>query len=219
MLTISLVEDDDDYRELLRRSISSTKELRLVSAYATGEEALKRLPREKPTVALVDIKLPAMDGIECVRRLRLVDPPLATHFMMLTGHEDNNLIFDSLRAGAHGYLLKDQTTANKLVTAIKEVAAGGAPITPIIARKIIAHFEGHSAPVSSLSNREHDVLRRLADGLMYKEIAIDLLISMNTVRKHVGAIYDKLHVRSRTAAALQFAHNVRFSPPPDHPKT
>ncbi len=200
MWTVSLVEDDDDYRELLRRVFRSSKQFRLISAYATGEEALRRLPKEKPAVALVDIKLPRMDGIECVHRLRAIVPTLATQFIMLTGHEDNNLIFESLKAGARGYLLKGNTTGKKLCAAIKELIGGGAPMTSSIARKVIAYFEDQPRPKASLSIKEQDLLQHLAHGLLYKEIADELSVSLDTVRKRVGAVYLKLDVHSRSDA-------------------
>src|SRR6266498_4573066 len=119
MLTVAIVEDDDRDRELLSRHIRRAQGLRLVSAYATGEEALNRFPREKPRVALVDIKLPGMDGIECIRRLRQIVTALSTHFIILTGHEDCHLIFESLKVGAQGYLWKDKTVRKDLLAAIK----------------------------------------------------------------------------------------------------
>lgn len=204
MLTVSLVEDDDIYRELLSNYISASHELRLASAYATGEEALRRFPCEKPDVALVDIKLPGMDGIECVRRLRQIVPALSTHFIILSGHEDTDLISDSLRAGAYGYLLKDKTTSENLLAAIKEAATGGVPMTPAVHRKVIASFENHHAALTDLSKREIEVLQCLTRGLLYKEISGELAISMSTVRTHLLSLYNKLHVHSRTEAAVQF---------------
>ena len=164
MLTVSLVEDDDRDRELFSRYICGAKGVRLVSVYATTEEAIKRFPTEKPDVALLDIKFPGMDGIECIRRLRQVVPALSTHFIILTGHEDRTLIFDSLRAGAHGFLLKDKTVRENLLSAIKEVAAGGAPMSPCVARQVITHFEGEAQPTNHLTDKERAVLRDLADG-------------------------------------------------------
>ena len=204
MLTVSLIEDDDVLRVILSRSIRSNKQLQLLSAYSTAEEALKDLPREKPAVALVDIQLPGVDGIECIRRLRAIVPALPTHFIILTANEDSDLIFESLKAGAHGYLLKGHTPRKKLFEALKEVADGGAPLTPIIARKVIAHFERAGRPVTGLSKRELEVLIRLAHGLTYKEIANELSISLNTVQTHVESIYNKLHVHSRTDAAMYY---------------
>jgi two-component system, NarL family, response regulator LiaR len=200
MLTISLVEDDDVYRELLSQYITSTEELRLAGAYATAEEALKSLPGEKPDVALVDVKLCGMDGIECIRRLRQIVPSLATHFIILTGNEDDNLIFDALRSGAHGFLLKDKVSSENLLAAIKEVAAGGAPMTPVVARKVIGHFTTPRSPTVPLTDKEHNVLCGLSEGLMYKEIADKLSIPLNTLRKRVGSIYVKLHVKCRMNA-------------------
>jgi DNA-binding NarL/FixJ family response regulator len=200
MLTVSLVEDDDRDRELFSRCISGAKGLRLVSAYATAEEAVKRFPREKPDVAFMDIKLPSIDGIECVRQLRQMVPALSIHFIILTGQEDSSLIFDSLRAGAHGFLLKDKTSSKNLLAAVNEVAAGGGPMTPDVARKVITHFEGQPKPTICLTDKEWTVLRDLKEGLSYKEIAGKLSISLNTVRKRIRAIYDKLHVHCRRDA-------------------
>ena len=216
MLTVSLVEDDDTYRELMCRYISGTHGLRLASAYATAEEALQRFSREKPDVALVDIKLPGMNGIECVRRLRQIVPALSTHFIILTAHEDSNLIFDSLRAGAHGFLLKENTVRKNLLASIKEVVVGGCLFTLGLARKVIAHFEGQPKPTIRLTEKEWNVLRDLAEGLSYKEIAGKLSISLDTVRKRIRAIYDKLHVHSRMNA-IKFVQD-QPSPPPDRTK-
>ncbi len=215
MWTVSLVEDDDDYRELLRRVFRSTKRFRLISAYATGEEALRRLPKEKPAVALIDIKLPGIDGIECVRRLRLIVPALAMQFVMLTGHEDDHLIFEALKAGARGYLLKGHLTGGKLLAAITEVISGGAPMSGAVARKVVASFESQPRSAVSLSNREQEVLRRLAAGLMYKEIAGELSISVNTVRTHLEAIYQKLNIHSRKDAAFYHAQPQSWVRPRD----
>jgi DNA-binding NarL/FixJ family response regulator len=201
MLTVSLVEDDDRDRELFSRYISGARGVRLVSAYATAEEAVKRFPTEKPDVAFLDIKFPGMDGIECIRRLRQTAPALSTHFIILTGHEDPGLIFDSLRAGAHGFLLKDRTVRKSLLSAIKEVAAGGGPMSPCVARQVITYFEGEAKPMNSLTDKEWAVFRDLREGLSYKEIAGKLSISLNTVRKRIRTIYDKLHVHSRKDAA------------------
>lgn len=200
MLTVSLIEDDGVYRELLSHYICSTGDLRLASAYATAEEALRCFPREKPDVALVDVKLPGMDGIECIRWLRQMVPALPTHFIILTGNEDNSLIFDALRSGAHGFLVKDKLSRENLLAAIKDVAAGGAPMTPVVARKVTSYFEAPLSPTVPLTDKEHNVLCGLSEGLMYKEIAGKLSIPLNTVRKRVGSIYVKLHVNCRKNA-------------------
>ena len=206
MLTVSLIEDDCAFCELVSHSIRLSGKLRLLSSYSTAEETLKHVPQQKPDVVLVDIKLPGIDGIECVRRFRAMTPELLIHFMILTHHEDDDLVFEALKAGAHGYLLKDYTASERLITAINEVVNGGAPMTPRIARKVTKHFERRSRPIKSLSAREEEVLQRLARGLAYKEIAGELSISVNTVRKHLGSIYNKLQVNSGTAAAMQYAN-------------
>lgn len=200
MLTVSLVEDDGVYRELLSHYICSTEELRLASAYASAEAALKRLPGEKPDVALVDVKLPGMDGIECIRWLRQIVPALPTHFIILTGNEDHNLIFDALRSGAHGFLLKNKLSCENFLAAIKDVTAGGAPMTPLVAKKVISYFKAPRSPTVPLTDKEHNVLCGLSEGLMYKEIAGRLSIPLNTLRKRVGSIYGKLHVNCRRDA-------------------
>ena len=205
MLTVSMIEDDPSFCELMRLAIDSTGKLRLLGAYSTAEESLGHLPKKAPDVALVDIKLPRMNGIECVRQFRAITPPLSTHFIVLTHHEDDQLVFDAFRAGAHGFLLKDRTSGTELYEAIQDVLTGGAPMSSRIARKVIGFFEQHSRSATSLSGREEEVLRRLEDGLAYKEIAGVLSISVNTVRKHIGSIYQKLHVHSRTAAAKHAA--------------
>lgn len=209
MVTISLIEDDSTFCELVNDAIHSTGEFQLVSAYGSAEEALGRLPDEKPDVVLVDIKLPQMDGIECLRRLRAMPMPL-THFLMLTHHEDDHLIFEALKAGAHGYLLKNHLTHQGVADAIKEVVSGGAPLSPPIARKVIGYFDSQPHSMPSLSTREQEVLQRLSAGLSYKQIAGELSISINTVRKHLEGIYHKLHVNSRTAAAMEYARHQRI---------
>lgn len=205
MLTVSLIEDDRTFRELMSVAIAKTGAFRVVSEHSDGEEALRFLPGKRPDVAVVDIKLPGMNGIECVRRFRDMIPPLPTQFIILTGYEDDQLISDAFKAGAHGYLLKDHTTCEDLCGAVQDVLTGGGPMTPRIARKVIGFFEQRVRPAALLSEREQQVLQHLADGLAYKEIAGELAISVNTVRKHVGSIYQKLHVHSRAAATNQFA--------------
>lgn len=157
-------------------------------------------------MALVDVNLPGMDGIECIRRLRAIKPALPTRFIILTGHEDDDSIFAALKAGAKGYILKSYTSSKKILVALKEVMAGGVPLTPSIAQKVIATFEEKVSDVTGLSKREREVLQRIAQGMMDKEICSELAISRSTVRTYVASIYDKLHIRSRAAAAVYFSH-------------
>lgn len=204
MITISIVEDQREMRESLAEYLGNAPELRCVGAHATGEEGVRNIPKENPDVALIDINLPGMNGIQCVARLRKLLPRIQV--LMLTTYDDGDLIFDSLRAGANGYLLKN-LTQEEMVQAVRQVHAGGAPMSLQIARKVINHF--HEAKPASelehLTGRELEILRLLAKGHMYKEIADQLAISMSTVRTHVSAVYDKLHVHSRTEAAIKLA--------------
>ena len=209
MTTVSLVEDDSSFALLLARNLSRSKSIEIISVHPNAEEALQELAVRKPDVVLMDIKLPGMSGIDCLRRLKRINPPLLCHVLMLTGHEDNDLVFEVLKAGASGYLLKDRISVRELSTAIKSVAKGGAAMSPIIARKVIRYFEEPTTPLSGLSEREWEVLSSLSHGLTYKEIANQLSISIDTVRKHLGSIYRKLHVRSRTDAVRHYLQRPR----------
>lgn len=202
-IAISIVEDQRALRESLAEWLGNAPGIRCVGAYATAEEALREIPIKAPDVVLMDINLPGMNGIQCVSRLKERSPK--TLVLMLTTYEEGDMIFDSLRAGANGYLLKNMPR-EELVSSVEQVHAGGAPMSLQIARKVINHF--HRSPKSSseleqLTNRELDILKLLAKGYMYKEIADSLSISMSTVRTHVSAVYEKLHVQSRTEAAMK----------------
>jgi DNA-binding NarL/FixJ family response regulator len=204
MIRISIVEDQTEMRESLAEFLGNAPEMRCVGAHATGEEGVRLIPKENPDVVLIDINLPGMNGIQCVTRLRKLLPGIQV--LMLTTYDDGDLIFDSLRAGASGYLLKN-IPQEEMLQAVRQVQAGGAPMSLQIARKVINHF--HEAKpaleIQQLTSRELEILRLLAKGHMYKEIADNLSISMSTVRTHVSAVYDKLHVHSRTEAALKLA--------------
>jgi len=202
-IAISIVEDQRDMRESLVEWLGNAPGLRCVGAHASAEEALRDIPKENPDVVLMDINLGGMNGIECVSRLK--DKLPKTQVLMLTTYDEGDLIFDSLRAGANGYLLKNMPR-EELVSAVEQVTAGGAPMSLQIARKVINHFHRHKKPSSELEQltaREHEILKLLAKGYMYKEIADHLGISMSTVRTHVTAVYEKLHVQSRTEAAMK----------------
>lgn len=201
MIAISIIEDQTDVRESLVACLDSEPGMRCVGAHVSGEEGLQKIPMENPDVVLMDINLPGMSGIQCVARLKRQLPK--TQVLMLTTYDDGNLIFDSLRAGANGYLLKN-APQEELVQAVQQVHAGGAPMSLQIARKVINHFH-RVKPASELENlspRELEILRLLAKGLRYKEIADQLSINIGTVRTHVRHIYEKLHVTSRTEAAM-----------------
>jgi DNA-binding NarL/FixJ family response regulator len=205
MIKISIVEDHLQVREMLVKTFNEAPGLRCISAHGTGEEAAREIPAAKPDVALVDIHLPGMNGIDCVAKLKAQLPNLS--ILMLTRYEQNDLIFNSIRAGASGYLLKNTPCAD-LIQAIEQVHAGGAPMTMQIARKVLDHFrqiQQPSAGVEKLTPREQEVLALLAKGCLYKEISDALGISINTMRSHLKVIYEKLHVHSRTEAAMKYA--------------
>lgn len=203
-ITVSIVEDDRETRESLVELLNGAPGLRCLSSYPTGEEALEGIPAARPDVAMVDINLPGISGIECVSKLKAQLPQLRV--LMITTYEEADLIFRSLRAGASGYLLK-KTPQAKLIEAIEEVQAGGAPMSMQIARKVVQYF--HQIPpsvsdVDKLTKREQEILALLAKGRRYKEIVDDLGISLSTVRTHLAHIYEKLHVQSRTEATVKF---------------
>jgi len=207
-IAIAIVEDQREMRESLVEWLGSAPGLRCVGAHATAEEALKRVPDENPDVVLMDINLTGMNGIECVSRLRQKMPQLQV--LMLTTYDNGDLIFDSLRAGASGYLLKNMPR-DELVQALQQLRAGGAPMSLQIARKVINYFHESTKPsenLRQLTGRESEILKLLAKGYLYKEIAEQLGVSMSTVRTHISAVYEKLHVHSRTEAAMKFAGRV-----------
>ena len=203
-IRVSIVEDDRGTRESLSELLGRAPALRCVGAHPNGEEALKQLPAEAPDVVLMDINLPGMSGIECVGRLKDVLPK--TQILMLTTYEESDLIFDSLRRGASGYLLKNMPPA-ELIQAVEQVHGGGAPMSMQIARKVVNHFQqaGRAdSEAEQLTKREHEILALLAKGFLYKEIADQLGITLSTVRAHLHTDYEKLHVQSRTQAVVKF---------------
>lgn len=202
-ITVSIVEDDRRTRENLVTVLRRASGVSLLGAHPSGEAALAGVPQEKPEVVLMDINLPGMSGVDCVARLKSQMPGLRV--LMLTTYEDSHLIFNSLRAGASGYILKNRSPA-ELLAAIQQVHEGGAPMSMRIARKVVAFFNQLPAPApesEQLSEREAQVLAALAKGLLYKEIATQLDISENTVRTYVKRIYEKLHVQTRTEAVAK----------------
>lgn len=202
-ITISVVEDDGETRQSLMMLLGGAPNVQCLGSYATGEEAIAAIPTKPPNVALVDINLPGMSGIECVALLTAQLPQLRV--LMLTTYEDTERIFDSLRAGASGYLLK-KTGYGQLIEAVEQIHAGGAPMSMQIARQVVDYFHQNRppSPVEELTRREQEILALIAQGYHNKEIADRLDISANTVSNHLQHIYEKLHVQSRTAAAAKF---------------
>lgn len=205
-IKIALVDDSPDLRENIVGYLEEFPEFKCVNTYATAVEALAGLPKDAPDLVLMDINLGknAMDGIECVRQLKTLVP--AVQVVMLTVFEDSEKIFQTLAAGASGYLLKRQRP-EELVAAIREVIAGGAPMSTSIARIVVKSFLAppkEASAASELSHRELEVLKGLAQGLAYKQIADQLEVSIHTVRNYIRRIYEKLHVRSRTEAVAKY---------------
>jgi len=204
MIAVSIVEDNDKVRGALARVLSRAEGFHCASQYANAEDALKDLPQVRPNVVLMDINLPGMNGVECVRQLKTSLPELQV--VMLTVYEDTENIFNALAAGASGYLLK-RTSSKELLEAIQEVQRGGSPMSMHIARKVVQSFQRSAAATQAtenLSEREQQVLDLLSQGLIYKEIADKLGISYETVHTYIRRIYEKLQVRTRTEAVTKF---------------
>jgi len=206
-IRVAMIEDDEEIRSNLGDAIAAHGDFRLVGSYRYAESALQSLPEAKPRVVLMDINLPGMDGVQCVRRLKAAMPEV--EFLMLTVYQDSTMLIQSLMAGASGYLLK-RTSPEKLLVAIREVCSGGAPMTPGMARRVVQHFQQAPPPSSELARlttREKDVLDQLARGFCYKEVADNLHIGTGTLQTHVHNIYEKLRVHSRTEAVVKYLNH------------
>ena len=204
-ITITIVEDNNAVRQSMLNILEGAPDCKCIGSFSSGEQALAEIPKLKPQIVLMDISLTGMDGVECVRRLaRQMDLP---QILMLTVHEDPDSIFNSLAAGAAGYLLKP-VRATQLLAAVKDVYGGGAPMTSSIARKVVQSFKRvtpSSKPAAeALSPREVDVLDYLVKGFSYKETADAMGISYSTVHTHIERIYHKLHVQSRAQAVARY---------------
>ena len=199
-ITIAIVEDLDEVREGLKNFISLSTDFLIVGAYKSGEDACAELPEVAPDIVIMDINLPGISGIECIRQVK--DKTPSTQFMMFTVYENDEKVFEALKAGASGYLLKN-TGLLQIVESIKELHQGGSPMSANIARKLVNLFyqsPKETSAIEVLSSRENEVLQLLSKGLLYKEIADQLQISTGTVRQHIHKIYEKLHVQNRTEA-------------------
>ena len=204
IITIAIVEDVRGTRENLMELLKRSPGLKCVGAFASAENALRDLPALAPDVVLMDVNLPGMSGVQCTAQLKARLPK--TQFLMLTAYENSELIFESLRAGASGYLMKN-TEPDEILAAIEQVHAGGSPMSMQIARKVVSHFQEIKKPSSEfeqLTPRELEILSLLAKGFLYKEIADQLKISLHTVRGHLHLVYEKLHVQSRSEAIIKF---------------
>ncbi len=204
MTKIAIVEDSKTTREGLERIVNLSPDYKCVCACTTAEDALRQLPQHQPEIVLMDIQLPGMSGIECVARLKELLPEVQV--IMLTVYADPDRIFSAIRAGASGYLLKRSAT-ERLFQAIREVQAGGAPMSGAIARKVFGYFQDQQTPrteAEKLSTREREILELIIAGLSNKEIAGRLSVSVLTLRWHLKQIYKKLHVHSRVEVVLKF---------------
>lgn len=199
MIQVVIIEDIKEIREGLQMLIDSSDGFTCQQTFSSAEEAIEKLPAFAPDVALMDIHLPGINGIEAVRQLKPQCPN--TQFIMSTVYEDDENIFESLKAGASGYLLK-KTAPSKILDGIMEVVEGGSPMSSQIARKVIASFQKKDSidDADILTPKEKEVLKSLAKGLRYKEIADEFNVSIETIRSHARKIYEKLQVQSRTEA-------------------
>ena len=203
-INVAIVEDLEEIRDALQSYISIDKEMRLTGCFANAEDATRELPELQPDLVVMDINLPGMSGIECIRQVKPLCPDC--QFMMFTVYEDDEKVFEALKAGASGYMLKKHGS-QRIIEALKELYDGGSPMSADIARKVVSAFhdnEKHSAPNYHLTRREYDILQLLAKGMLYKEIAQQISISNNTVKQHIHNIYEKLHVQNRTEALNKY---------------
>lgn len=217
MVTVSIIEDDKANREIWAEWVDRSGDFKVISQFGSVESALQALPQQQPRIVISDINLPpGLSGIEGVRRLKPLMPN--TQFVMLTVYEDTDHIFEALAAGATGYMLKDTKRA-QLMEALRELDAGGSPMSANIARKVVQSFQRSTAPAATapapmpesenLSPREAEVLDLLAQGLLYKEISEKIGVSLPTVNTYIRRIYEKLHVRSRAQAVARYTQRAK----------
>lgn len=205
-LKVSIVDDDEGIRSSLAGLIRRAPALELLGEYSNAETAVSEIPSRPPDVLLMDINLPGMNGVDCVRQLKAALPQLQV--LMLTVYEDSDSLFKSFKAGASGYLLK-RTAPARLLEAIHEVNDGGAPMTPQLARRLVQFFNEppqnpEAARIAQLTANERAFLGQLANGYTYKEIAEAMRLSIDNVRSYVRTVYEKLHVHSRTEAVVKY---------------
>ena len=207
-IRVAIVEDDERVRGSLAMLVGGTPGFELVGSYTDAETALTHLPNTEPNVVLMDVQLPVLSGIECVRRLKPALPK--TQIIILTVYQDEECVFDALRSGAVGFLRKDTPPA-EILEAIRDAQQGGSPMSSGIARMVVAHFHTNDSKVRSLppspvhlSPREDEILQFLVKGYRYKEVAETLSCSINTVREHLRRIYEKLHVTTSREAVVKY---------------
>lgn len=204
MIKVAIVEDNKTLREGFETLLNRTPGFECICTADTVADALKKIPKAQPDVVLMDIQLPDGSGVECTTKIKEMMP--AVHIVIVTVYEDSERIFSALRAGACGYLLK-RAQPERVIAAVQEALEGGVPMTPEIARKVIGQFRGQATDqqqMESLSDREREVLEHVMHGLGNKAIADRMGVTVAAVKWHLQHIYEKLHVHSRTEAALKF---------------
>jgi DNA-binding NarL/FixJ family response regulator len=203
-ISIAIVEDEKNYNNALKKVINYQQDMKVTAQFFDGNDAIQNLPAISPDVVMMDIQLQDMLGIEIIEKLRKEMPD--TQFIMCTSFDDDEKIFNSLKAGAMGYLVKGESM-DKILSSIRDVYQGGAPMSFSIARRVLKHFERKLPEIKGfdeLTEREKEILELLSEGLLYKEIADKKCISIDTVKKHVGNIYRKLHVNNKVEAINKF---------------
>jgi DNA-binding NarL/FixJ family response regulator len=204
LITVSIVEDMVHIRESIKILLNESEACACISSYKTGEAALKELPELQPDIVLMDIGLPGMDGIACIKKLK----PLCakTQFMVCTVHDEDEKVFDAITAGANAYIVKG-SNSNILVAALVELHNGGSPMSSDIARKLVHQFQKISGSLpltTTLTAKEKEIIELLAKGLTYQDAANHIFISPKTIKKHIYNIYEKLQVGSRTEAVNKY---------------
>jgi DNA-binding NarL/FixJ family response regulator len=199
LITVTIVEDIDDVRNGLAGIIRMSDGFLVLNSFASAEEALPALISSPPDIVIMDINLPGINGIDCIRQARMKNPQI--QFMMFTIYENSDTVFEALEAGATGYLLKNSSPA-KIVESLKELYEGGSPMNAEIAKKLVTRFQKQASSLNEyhLTPKEHEVLQLMAKGYLYKEIAAELNNTVNTIKQHIRHIYEKLHVQNKAEA-------------------
>ncbi|MBK7752436.1 MAG: response regulator transcription factor [Flavobacteriales bacterium] len=204
-IKVSIVEDDSSIRETLRSLFIFEEGMEAFTVHSTAEDALMRLGETCPDVVIMDINLPGQSGIDCVRQMS--QRCRSTQFLMYTVHDDDHRVFEALKAGANGYILKS-STPDQILEAVRELSTGGSPMSAHVARRVVTHIRPAKQELSNgselLSTRDNEVLALLAEGLLYKEISERLGITVGTIKQHIHRIYDKMHVQNRTEAVNRY---------------
>ena len=197
MITVCIVEDLEDIRNGLAAIINMTDGYKVLRTFPNAEDALQQLGLLQPDIVVMDINLPGMSGIECIRRLH--EKNRSIQFMMFTIYENSDIVFEALKAGATGYILKNSSPV-KIIESLQELYQGGSPMNPEIAKKLVMRFQTFSDNEYNLTPKEQKILELMSKGYLYKEIADELNNTVNTIKQHIRHIYEKLHVQNKAEA-------------------